>query len=67
MTLLGEGRAPTRMHCQQLADQCGMKHDVALTIINQVNEAVQQWPQYAQQAGCSRRITQQVKKSLGVL
>ncbi len=66
-TLLGEGRTPTRTHCLQLADQCGMKHDVAITIIDQVNEVVQQWPQYAQQAGCSRKIMQQVKQSLGVL
>jgi serine/threonine-protein kinase HipA len=67
MTLLGEGRRPARAHCLQLADQCGIKRDVALTIINQVNEVVQQWPQYAQQAGCSRKITQQVKQSLVVL
>lgn len=67
MTLLGEGRAPTRMHCLQLAEQCGMKRDMAVTIISQVNEVVTQWPKYARQAGCSRSITQQVKQSLGVL
>ncbi len=67
MTLLGEGRNPTRIHCLQLAERCGIKHDVASSIIDQINGVAKEWPRYAQQAGCSRRITQQVRESLCLL
>jgi serine/threonine-protein kinase HipA len=66
-TILGEGRAPTRSHCLQLAEQFGIKPRLALSLIGQVNEAVQQWPQYAQKAGCSKKVTQQVRKAICVL
>ncbi len=67
MTLLGEGRIPTRIHCLKLAEQCGIKRESALSIIDHTNEVTQKWPEYAQQAGCSRRIIQQVKQSLCLL
>jgi len=57
----------TRSHCLQLAEQFGIKNSLALSIIDQVNEIVQQWPQYAQQAGCSKKAIQQVSQVIGVL
>ncbi len=64
MTILGEGREPTRSLCLQLAEQFGIKRRLALSIIDQINEVVQQWPQYAQRAGCSKKATQQVKNAI---
>jgi len=67
MTILGEGRTPTRSLCLQLAEQFGIKRRLALSVIDQVNEVVLCWPQYAQQAGCSKKVTLQVKKAICVL
>ncbi len=67
MTVLGEGREPKRSHCLTLAAQFGIKQSVALSIIEQVNEATQQWAQFAQQAGCSKKVTHQVEKAICVV
>ncbi len=64
MTLLGEGRRPTGEHCLQLADQFGIKPRESAAIMEQVNSAVGRWAAFADQAGCSRRVTADIGAGL---
>jgi len=60
MTIMGEGRAPTRVHALQLAAKFDIKKSDAGRIIDEVNAAVAQWRQFADAAGCTKRTTREV-------
>jgi serine/threonine-protein kinase HipA len=64
MTILGEGRAPTRQHVLKLAEKSGIRSKDALAVIDQVNDAVSRWRQFASHAGCTRKTTATVFKSI---
>jgi len=51
MTLLGEGRNPGISHLLGLAEQAGVSERVARGIIDEVKAAIDQWPEFADQAG----------------
>lgn len=53
MTVAGEGRAPTREHVMNVARQAGISRRKALEILEQVNEALTDWPKFAGEAGCT--------------
>lgn len=64
MTVLGEGRQPTTSHCMKLAEQAGIKPREASAIIEAVNAAVARWPDFADQAGCTRKITTMISRAI---
>lgn len=53
-TVLGEGR-PTRGHCLKLADRFHLKPRDTNPIIDQVDAAMSRWPDFAEQAGCTKK------------
>ena len=65
MTVLGEGRQPDRSHCLALAGQCGIKPREAAAVIDEVNSAIDQWPSFADQAGCKRKVTTDIGATIG--
>lgn len=64
MTIMGEGREPKREHILQLAKQFDIKPSEANSILDEVNAAVEKWPQFADQAGCSKRIIQAIEADI---
>jgi len=64
MTVLGEGRSPTRQHVLKLAEQSGIRSKVSAAIVEQVNDAVSRWRQFAGDAGCTRSTTATVSRSI---
>ncbi|MBT3215169.1 MAG: type II toxin-antitoxin system HipA family toxin [Deltaproteobacteria bacterium] len=61
MSVLGEGKNPTRAHCLALAEQFGILKKQASGIIDEVNQAVQYWPDFAEQAGCAKKISREIQ------
>jgi serine/threonine-protein kinase HipA len=64
MTIMGEGRTPTRDHCLKLAGQFGIVQRDAMAVIQQVNAAVAHWPRFAEQAQCSKAAFNTIKRTL---
>ena len=67
MSVDGEGAAPTREQCLQLAKE----HDLALKdaagIVDEVNEAVADWRKFASEADCPKSSTSRIAKGLRLL
>lgn len=63
MSIMGEGRTPTRDHCVELAGKSGIDKKDALAVIEQVNAAVAQWPRFAEQAKCSEKAFNTIKRT----
>ena len=63
-TVLGEGRHPTPEHCLKLAEQAGLKPRQATPIIDEVNTAIGQWADFAEQAGCTRKIAVTIARTI---
>ena len=66
-TILGEGRQPTRGHCLKLADQFGLKPGETRPIIDQVNTAISHWRQFAEQAGCAKKMVVAIGKAIAAI
>lgn len=65
MTILGEGRSPTREHCLDLAAKVGIKPRAAALILKEVNDAVAGCSSWIDQAGCKRSsATREIARSL---
>ena len=64
MTLLGEGRQPTGDQCLKLAEQTGIKTREARPIIDETNAAIARWPEFADLAGCTKKITATIGKAI---
>ena len=59
LTILGEGRAPTRRHMLDLARKIGLPRGEAEAVIAEVADTVARWPEFADQAGLDRaRMTE---------
>jgi len=56
MTVAGEGKAPQREHIAKIAQKFGLDK-VMDTLIDEVNDVVMQWKDYAQKAGVSNKNT----------
>src|SRR5258706_8177708 len=67
MTVMGEGRAPTRQHILSLGTQLDIKPGVLREIIDQVNTAVGRWKHFADLAGCSKKAISAVKQRIHFL
>lgn len=63
-TLLGEGRSPTRSHCLSLAERAGIPRAKAVGIIEGVNFAISGWRDFAEQAGCPKRVVSEAGKRM---
>ena len=55
MTIAGDGKSPAMGHIQTLAQQAGISHREGAEIMEQVQTAISRWPQWADQAGVTRR------------
>jgi len=54
-TVLGEGRHPTLRHCLTLAERFGIRARESGPIVEAVDAAVRRWPEFADEAGRSKR------------
>lgn len=61
-TIAGEGQSPTTKHLLELAKVFGMKN--AVTLIEEVQSSLNNWEDFAKQAGVSPSSTQLISKSL---
>lgn len=70
MTVAGEGRAPGREHIMRLAEGAGISRLKASVIVKQVAGIVDQWPEFAHDAGVckknSGRIDDVLRRGLNV-
>jgi serine/threonine-protein kinase HipA len=62
MTVLGEGRLPTREHVLRLAKQFDIKVKEATGIIEQVNRSAAKWKTFAGEAGCTKKTVNHIGK-----
>lgn len=53
-TVMGEGKRPGKEHLLMLAKKVGIAKPLANSIIDEVKEAVQQWPIHAEEAGLTK-------------
>jgi len=67
MTIMGEGRAPTREHILSLGAQLDIKSSVLRDIIDRVNSAVARWSEFAHLAGCSAKTISTVQQHIRTL
>ena len=64
MTVLGEGRSPTREHALRLTTQFGVKPSEAADAIGQVNDAIANWPRFASAATCTKKTAKAISSHL---
>ncbi|MDP6635305.1 MAG: type II toxin-antitoxin system HipA family toxin [Phycisphaerae bacterium] len=64
MTLAGEGKNPTRSHMDQLARQADISQKEADQIFDQVQSAVDHWPDRAAQANVSQTNISRIAESM---
>ena len=60
MTVAGEGREPKREHVLKLANQFGITRKSVATIMDQVNESIEKWPRWAEEAGVTMKTTRAI-------
>ena len=60
MTIAGGGKSPTMGHIQTLAQQADISHREVAAIIDQAQAAISRWPQWAEQAGVTRRRAKEI-------
>jgi serine/threonine-protein kinase HipA len=53
-TVMGEGKRPTKEQLLKLAEKVGIAKPLANPIIDEVKDAVQQWPSHAEEAGATK-------------
>jgi len=64
MTVVGEGKRPTRSHMLRLAEQSRISTRDATAIIDEVHSATTRWQTFAAKAKVSSATTRQIAKSL---
>jgi serine/threonine-protein kinase HipA len=62
--VMGEGKNPTTQHLLKLAEVASIKKQDALTILEQVKDAVSRWPNHAKTAGVSVLSRENIYKTL---
>lgn len=67
MTVMGEGKNPSRQHLLKLAAVGQLSAPHANTLIDEVASALAQWPVLAQNAGVSRSNRHQIQRALQTL
>lgn len=65
--IMGEGKNPTKEHLLKLAGNCNIKKEKALEIINQVLEATQKWPEFAEKTSVSKLKIKNIGKALSII
>ena len=64
MTVLGEGREPTREQCLALASRVGIRPPEVELICDEVNSAVSRWRVFADEAGCAKRVSARILSAI---
>ncbi len=64
MSVAGEGRSPSREHCLAVAKTAGVSETKASAAMDVVNESISRWAEFAEEACCSRAVTQRVAGAL---
>jgi serine/threonine-protein kinase HipA len=64
MTVAGEGRQPMRDHLLKIASQFDIKSAAARQIVEEVGEAVSEWPGFAERAGCTNKTARTIQAML---
>ena len=64
MTVGGEGRAPDRTHCLQLAERFGIRKSDAARILDEVSAAVRGWSELARRAGCTKGVAARIASAI---
>lgn len=67
MAVLGEGRSPTREHVLRLATQFDIKPSESSGVIEQVNDAIANWPRFANEAACTKKTAKAISTYLRAL
>ena len=67
MTILGEGRNPTREHFDRVATQFGLSPKQTKRILEEVNDAVSRWREWAEKAQCTKKTQDLVANQLRCL
>jgi serine/threonine-protein kinase HipA len=67
MTVVGEGRAPTREDAMNVAQQSEIHHREAIEILDQINAAMAAWPKFASEAGCTLKRSRAIGASFTTL
>lgn len=62
--IMGEGLSPNKTHLLKLAETALISIKKALDIIDEVQSAVQKWPNYAEEAGVSKKQMKHIKAHL---
>ncbi len=63
-TIMGEGKNPKISHLLKLAEVASIQPQKALSIIDQVKEAVSKWPHFSKQAFVSTKSSDRIQKEL---
>ena len=61
---LGLQLSPSRTHCLSLAERAGIPRAKAAGIIEEVNFAISGWRDFAEQAGCPKRVVSEAGKRM---
>jgi serine/threonine-protein kinase HipA len=61
MSVLGEGKDPSREDCLAIAAQFGITIKQSSRIFDEVNQAVQHWLDFAEQAGCTKKVIRDIQ------
>lgn len=64
MSVMGEGKSPGREHVLQVARELGIKTAESAYAIDAVNRAVDRWPDFADEAGCTKKTTRLIRSRL---
>lgn len=64
MLVMGEGKAPGRTHLLRLAEAASLPAPMARTMLDQVQDAIAQWPQFASAAGVKKNTRQHIASVL---
>ncbi len=67
MTVLGEGRRPTRDLCLRLGAQAGIAPRSMNEVVESVNGATARWTEFADRAGCPKKMAATVAGALRTL
>jgi serine/threonine-protein kinase HipA len=63
-TVMGEGKNPALIHMLKLSEGHGIRKNKALSIIEEVKNAVLKWPAFAKSTGVTEKSTTLIQKNL---
>lgn len=67
MSVDGESRSPSTEHLERIGARVGLDAHRVKSLVAEVRDAVAQWPKFAERAGVSARLGEEVRRSLQAL